>query len=155
LTEPVQADCTIDPEAGGSALEDYPGGPEPMPKTRRTLDEQLEALKQKKEAIEKQLNAVETRKKETDRKLETRRKIIVGGALLAHAEIDPDFRAAMQAALQKAVAPKDRALVADLIRSGVADASAAKETAPPVPARSTRPAPQPPGSTPPAPGQTG
>ncbi len=126
-----------------------------MPKTRRTLDEQLEALKQKKEAIEKQLNAVETRKKETDRKLETRRKIIVGGALLAHAEIDPDFRAAMQAALQKAVAPKDRALVADLIRSGVADASAAKETAPPVPARSTRPAPQPPGSTPPAPGQTG
>jgi hypothetical protein len=126
-----------------------------MPKTRRTLDEQLAALKQKKEAIEKQLNAVETRKKETDRKLETRRKIIVGGALLAHAEIDPDFRVAMQAALQKAVAPKDRALVADLIRSGVADASAAKETAPPVPARSTRPAPQPPGSTPPAPGQTG
>ena len=94
-----------------------------MPKTRKTLDEQLEALKQKKEAIEKQLNAVETRKKETDRKLETRRKIIVGGALIAHAEIDPDFRAAMQAALQKAVAPKDRALVADLIRSGVADAN--------------------------------
>ena len=139
-----------------------------MPKTRKTLDEQLEALKQKKEAIEKQLNAVETRKKETDRKLETRRKIIVGGAVLAHAEIDPDFRRALQAALQKAVAPKDRSLVADLIRSGIAAAptapaasgavdgdTAAKESAPPVPARSTRPGPQPPGSRPPAPGQTG
>ena len=34
-----------------------------MPKTRKTLDEQLASLKQKKEAIEKQLNAVETRKK--------------------------------------------------------------------------------------------
>jgi membrane peptidoglycan carboxypeptidase len=141
-----------------------------MPKTRRTLDEQLAALKQKKEALEKQLNAVETRKKETDRKLETRRKIIVGGALITHAEIDPEFRRAMQAALQKAVAPKDRALVADLIRSGVADAAtppadsgavagdktaAAKETAPPVPTRPTRPGPQPPGTRPPGPGQSG
>ncbi len=140
-----------------------------MPKTRRTLDEQLAVLKQKKEALEKQLNAVETRKKETDRKLETRRKIIVGGALITHAEIDPEFRRAMQAALQKAIAPKDRALVADLIRSGVADAAtppaasgavagdkaAAKEPAPPVPARPTRPGPQPPGTRPPAPGQSG
>jgi hypothetical protein len=140
-----------------------------MPKTRRTLDEQLEALKEKKEAIEKQLNAVETRKKETDRKLETRRKIIVGGALLAHAEIDPDFRGAMQAALQKAVAPKDRTLVADLIRSGLADVptapapsgavdadkTVAKESAPPVPARSTRPGSQPAGGKPSASGQTG
>jgi membrane peptidoglycan carboxypeptidase len=139
-----------------------------MPKTRRTLDEQLAVLKQKKEALEKQLNAVETRKKETDRKLETRRKIIVGGALITHAEIDPEFRRAMQAALQKAIAPKDRALVADLIRSGVADIptapaasgavagdkAAAKEP-PPVPARPTRPGPQPPGTRPPAPGQSG
>jgi hypothetical protein len=91
-----------------------------MAKTRKTLDEQLASLKQKKEAIEKQLSAVETRKKETDRKLDTRRKIIVGGALITHSEIDSDFRQAMQSALQKAVAPKDRPLVADLIRS-VAD----------------------------------
>jgi len=92
-----------------------------MPKTRKTLDEQLASLKQKKEAIERQLSAVETRKRETDRKLDTRRKIIVGGALITHAAIDPEFRPVLQAALQKAVAQKDRPLVADLIRSGAAD----------------------------------
>lgn len=141
-----------------------------MPKTRRTLDEQLKALKQKKEAIEKQLDAVEKRKSETDRKLDTRRKIIVGGAVIAHAVIDQDFRRAMQAALQKAVAPKDRALVGDLIRTGLAAAptapaasgpvegaatAAANESPPPVPARSVRPALQSPAKGPPAPGQTG
>ncbi|MGA8791811.1 MAG: hypothetical protein WB498_02680, partial [Candidatus Binatus sp.] len=77
-----------------------------MPKTRKTLDEQLASLKQKKEAIEKQLNAVETRKRETDRKLDTRRKIIVGGAVLAHSRVEPDFRPVLQVALEKAVAPK-------------------------------------------------
>jgi hypothetical protein len=121
-----------------------------MPTTRRTLDEQLETLKQKKEAIEKQLNAVEKRKHETDRKLETRRKIIVGGAVIAHAEIDQEFRRAMQVALQKAVAPKDRALVGDLIRTGLTatpaspslssplegNATAAAKESPPPPTRS-------------------
>jgi len=131
-----------------------------MPKTRKTLDEQLEALKQKKEAIERQLGAVERRKHETDRKLETRRKIIVGGAVIAHAVIDPDFRRALQAALQKAVAPKDRSLVADLIRTGVAAAPTAPAASGAVDgdtaaARPTRPGPQPPGSRPPAAGQSG
>jgi hypothetical protein len=134
-----------------------------MPSTRKTLDEQLDALKQKKQAIEKQLEVVEKRKHETDRKLETRRKIIVGGAVIAHAEIDQDFRRAMQAALQKAVAPKDRALVGDLIRTGLAaapiapavsgpaegEATAAAKESPPPP---TRPASQSPGKGPPPPG---
>lgn len=139
-----------------------------MPTTRKTLDEQLEALKQRKAAIEKQLETVEKRKSETDRKLETRRKIIVGGAVIAHAEIDSDFRRAMQAALQKAVAAKDRALVGDLIRTGLAaaptapavsgavegDATAAAKESPP-PASPVRPGSQPPGKGPPPPGQTG
>lgn len=110
-----------------------------MPKTRKSLDEQLDALRRKKEAIERQLNAVETRKKETDRKLDTRRKIIVGGALIVHAEIDPEFRRMMQEALQKAVTPKDRPLVADLIRSGVAEATEAEGDTPSPARPSSRP----------------
>ncbi|MGH9344385.1 MAG: hypothetical protein ACRD19_11570 [Terriglobia bacterium] len=108
------------------ALEDCPGGPIIMPRTRRSIDEQLESLRQKKEALEKQLDAVEARKKETDRKLDTRRKIIVGGAVLAHAEIDPAFCDALQMALQKAVSPKDRPLVMDLMRHGGIQRAAAR-----------------------------
>ncbi|MFZ0244544.1 hypothetical protein [Candidatus Binatus sp.] len=114
-----------------------------MPKTRKTLDEQLASLKQKKEAIEKQLNAVETRKRETDRKLDTRRKIIVGGAVLAHSRVEPDFRPVLQVALEKAVAPKDRPLVADLIRSGTAEDDNLASTRP-----SSGPSPKPEAVTP-------
>ncbi len=102
----------------GIALEERSGGLEPMPRMRKTLDERLDELKQKKQAIEKQLSIVEKRKKQTGRKLDTRRKIIVGGAVLAHAETDPVFCQALQLALQKAVAPKDRPVVMDLMRQG-------------------------------------
>ena len=146
-------------------LEDHAGGPEPMAKTRKSVDEQLEALRQKKQAIEKQLGAVEKRKKSDDRKLDTRRKIIAGGAVIAHAQIDPEFRRAMQTALQKAVAPKDRPLVADLLgmglpanlrpspSSGTGDGgqAARNQSAPAVPPRPTRPDPQSPGKGPSAP----
>ncbi len=101
-----------------------------MPKTRRTLDEQLDALKHKREAIEKQLNTIEARKKETDRKLDTRRKIILGGAVMAHSQIDPEFARALEAALEKAVAPKDRPLVMDFIRPGAGQRGEGIVTAP-------------------------
>ena len=101
-----------------------------MPRTRKTLDEQLEALKQKKQAIEKQVSAIESRKRKDDHKLDSRRKIIVGAAVLAHAAIDPEFGLAVQIALQKAVAPKDRPIVMDLMRHGgikrAADAARAR-----------------------------
>jgi hypothetical protein len=155
----MQTSPTIEPQGDASSM-----------KTRKTFDEQLEALRLKKEAIEKRLGDVEKRKHETDRKLETRRKIIVGGALIAHAVLDEGFRRTMQTALQKSVAAKDKPLVADLIRSGLvsappvsaeprsvsADATVpANESAPPVPVRPTRPGPQAPGKGPAAPGPTG
>jgi hypothetical protein len=151
------------------AIREIEGEDSSMPKTRKTLDEQLQELRDKKEAIEKKLEAAEKRKSDSERKLDTRRKIIIGGALKAHAEIDPEFRRVMQTALQKSVAAKDRALVADLLGTGVAPSqtvptapgiatpdktTAANESAPPppIPTRVGRPGAQAPGKGPFAPG---
>ncbi len=119
-------------------IEEIRGEDSSMPKTRKTLDEQLDALKHKREAIEKQLNTIEARKKETDRKLDTRRKIIIGGSVMAHSQIDPEFARALQAALEKAVAPKDRPLVMDFIRPGAGQRGEGIVTAPTAPT-ATRP----------------
>jgi hypothetical protein len=168
----AREDCTATPIGGNIAdipYADYPGGPSPMPKTRKSLDEQAEELRQKKEVLEKRLEAIEARKRESDRKLDTRRKIIIGGAVLAHAEIDTEFRRALQAALQKSVAEKDRPILADLVRpdSGKspaaghsasrdgATASSESPAAEPPPSRPTRPGPPSSGKAPPAPGQAG
>jgi peptidoglycan/LPS O-acetylase OafA/YrhL len=56
------------------------------------------------------------RKETEERKREARRKIIVGAAALAHAEVDPGFRAALRAAMRAAVTRDiDKAVIPDLL----------------------------------------
>ena len=56
------------------------------------------------------------KKSHKTRKLDTRRKIIVGGAVLAEMHKDPEFAAVLRAMLLRYVArPNDRAAVADLL----------------------------------------
>ncbi|EJW10925.1 hypothetical protein A33M_3919 [Rhodovulum sp. PH10] len=56
------------------------------------------------------------RQKNEARKRDARRKIIVGAAVLAHAEIDPEFRKTLREVLQAAVTRTiDREAVADLL----------------------------------------
>ncbi len=58
-----------------------------MPRTRKSLEEQLAELTRKREQLEARHRALIATKKATDRKLDARRKIIVGAAVLAHAEL--------------------------------------------------------------------
>ncbi len=73
-------------------------------------------LKQKQEQLAKRLNALEQKEKSQTRKLDTRRKIIVGGAVLAEMHKDQEFASVLRAVLLRYVArPNDRAAVADLL----------------------------------------
>jgi hypothetical protein len=57
------------------------------------------------------------RKETEERERDPRRKIIVGAAALARAEVDPGFRAALRVALQAAVTrDTDKAAIPDLLR---------------------------------------
>jgi hypothetical protein len=72
-----------------------------------------ETLVRRKSQIEHQLAAFDAREQEAKRKRDTRRKIIVGAAVLAHAEVDPSFAVMLQSVLQRAVVrPKDRSFLA-------------------------------------------
>ncbi len=87
-----------------------------MPRSRKSLDEQLAELTKKRDQLEARRLALLSSKKATDRKLDARRKIIVGAAVLAHAELNPSFadqlREILDAAVQRLV---DRAVIPDLL----------------------------------------
>jgi peptidoglycan/LPS O-acetylase OafA/YrhL len=57
------------------------------------------------------------RKETEERKQDAQRKAIVGAAALAHAEVDPGFRAALRVALRAAATRDiDKAAISDLLR---------------------------------------
>ncbi len=70
-------------------------------------------LLRRKERIENQLAAMDARVRISRRKRDTRRKIIVGAAVLAHARLDPVFADHLSDVLNRAIVrPRDRLLVA-------------------------------------------
>ena len=80
------------------------------------LSERIAHLKQQREKLSHRLNALEQKEKSQTRKLDTRRKIIVGGAVVAEMHKDPEFAAVVRALLLRYVArPNDRAAVAELL----------------------------------------
>ena len=87
-----------------------------MTRSRKSLDEQLAELTRRRDQLEAKRQALVATKKNTDRKLDARRKIIVGAAVLAHAELHPAFADALRAVLDLAVTrPVDRGAIADLL----------------------------------------
>ena len=70
---------------------------------RKSANERIETLRQKREQLKAQLAALESRQKTEDRKRDARRKIIVGAAVLAHADLHPSFADALAAVLRVAV----------------------------------------------------
>lgn len=87
-----------------------------MPRARKSLDQRLADLTQKQEQLEAQRQNLLASKKSAERKTDTRRKIIVGAAVLAHAELYPDFAAMLRGILSVAVQrPIDRRAIADLL----------------------------------------
>jgi hypothetical protein len=84
--------------------------------SRKTLDERLAELTKQQEQLEARRAALLAAKKETDRKRDARRKIIIGAAVLAHAELHPAFADQLRGVLNRAVQrPIDRNVIADLL----------------------------------------
>ncbi len=97
-----------------------------MPRLRKSLDEQLAELTRKRDQLEARRLALVAAKKNTDRKLDARRKIIVGAAVLAHAELNPSFSDMLREVLDAAVQrPADRGSIADLLPATAPAANAA------------------------------
>lgn len=85
-------------------------------KKKKTDAERLAALKQREAALKAQIARIETKAKTQARKTDTRRKIIVGAAVMAHAKLQPDFADKLRQALKAAVTKEsDRELIRDLI----------------------------------------
>jgi len=83
--------------------------------TEKTAD-RLSKLKQRKAQLEQQIAAAESKAQSAARKLDTRRKIIIGGAMLAAMDNSPGLGAMVRAALaQHVTRPNDRAAVAELL----------------------------------------
>jgi len=76
----------------------------------------LEALKKKQDQLKAQIAALEAREKLAERKRDTRRKIVVGGAVLAHAALHPAFAAELASVLRTAVTrDSDRDTIRDFL----------------------------------------
>jgi len=80
------------------------------------LNDRIAALKAKKDALAQRLNTLQQKAKGENRKIDTRRKIIVGGAVLAHMEKHPDFAKLVRTLLAASVGRQnDREAIADLL----------------------------------------
>lgn len=87
-----------------------------MPRARKSLDQKLADLAQRQQQLEAQRLALLASKRSADRKLDTRRKIIVGAAVLTHAELNPAFSTVLRDILSVAVQRDiDRRTIADLL----------------------------------------
>ena len=83
--------------------------------TEKTTDK-LDRLKQRKTQLEAQIAAAESKAKTAARALDTRRKIIIGGSILAAIEKSPGLLEMVRTILaQHVTRPNDRAAVADLL----------------------------------------
>ena len=83
--------------------------------TEKTTD-RLNRLQQRKAALDRQIAAAESEAKAAARKLDTRRKIIIGGAILAAIADSPGLAEMVKTVLaQRVTRTLDRAAVADLL----------------------------------------
>jgi hypothetical protein len=95
---------------------------------RRTRAEQIAALKEAEEQKRRRRLQLEAKEKQATRKLDTRRKIVTGAAVLTHASLDASFAAALRTALDQALTkPADRELLADLLNPTAARTGTASD----------------------------
>lgn len=83
----------------------------------KSTEERKTALLAKRAALDAQLQALKARESAAARKLDTRRKIVIGGAVMAHCAHDPDFADAVKKAMRSALTTeRDKTLLADWIK---------------------------------------
>ena len=87
-----------------------------MAHARKTTEELIAEEEKKAEQVRARMAELKARQHAEERKRDNHRKIVVGAAAMAHVRIDPQFRKALIAALNKAVTdPKQRAVIPDLL----------------------------------------
>ena len=92
----------------------------------KDVAERIAELKAKRNKLGQRLNALEQKAKTEDRKRDTRRKIIVGGAIIAQMEKMPEFATLVRTVLNASVGRQnDREAIADLLDLASNAASAA------------------------------
>lgn len=74
-----------------------------MPSRRKTPDEKIAELEQREAQLKAQIQREKAKKRTADRKLDTRQKVIIGGMVKAHCEIDPNFKAVIEQLLDRHV----------------------------------------------------
>ncbi|CAB3802579.1 hypothetical protein LMG28614_05648 [Paraburkholderia ultramafica] len=88
------------------------------------------ALEKRQEEIRKKLADMDARERAVQRKLDTRRKIIVGAAVLGRAGLDPQFAAQLRQLLDEAVKEQvNRAVIQDLLEPTTPRSEPAMSTA--------------------------
>lgn len=92
----------------------------------KDYDEQLAKLKAKREQLDARMSKLAQQAKDENRKRDARRKIIVGGAILAYMEKDESFARAVRSILGAYVGrPKDKEVIEDLLNELTKPAPAA------------------------------
>ena len=93
---------------------------------RKTKDELIAELKAREDALRKRRAELEAAQTKEARKTDTRRKIILGGALLARCQHNPQFAALVRAELAQAITKdRDRELLANWLNPAQAEKAAA------------------------------
>ena len=110
-----------------------------MSEERKTLHQRIAELLKRHEQSRAELADLKARAKDLDRKLDVRRKIVMGAAVQAHAKLNSAFREELRKAILAGVTrQRDREILPEFF----------PQTAPPpAPAPPARP-PKPPGETP-------
>jgi hypothetical protein len=80
------------------------------------VQSRINRIKERREALTQRLTTLERQAKTAERKRDTRRKIIIGGAVLAHLDKDAAFAASIRSLLGASVGRlNDREVIADLL----------------------------------------
>lgn len=77
-------------------------------------EERIDALRRRQKQLEAQVMTLEARQRQDRRKRDTRRKIVIGGAVLALARTYPGFAGWLEWRLADVVAPRDREFITGL-----------------------------------------
>jgi len=121
----IQSCCVVGSDSFGNVKGDKPLGqlngwpsslipPGATMAAKKTKAEQLEALRQQEAALKARMQALQASVNEEQRKLDTRRKIVFGGALMTHASHNTQFAALVRSALNVALTKEaDRELLKD------------------------------------------
>lgn len=120
---------------------------------RKSIDDQIADEQKRADEARARIAALKARQRTVSRKQDNHRKIIVGGACMAHIKIDPQFRKALFEALNAAVTDKkQRAAIPDLLdEQAFAEAMRATAKQAAIEAKEAAPKKKPEGKRPPAP----